>query len=193
VVPVSDYSKPYTVDVSYTEKEYVTHTKTVLSDNFPLSAFTYKTIDFPLSEGQNVKIKWSSSTQIALFSMMKQSTYDSFYQSLVLKVGAAAALAIISGGLLAPAIAAGFAIALPDLLKSIGSVDYYSLNSVNDSRTMNLVAGPYKVVVFSFGSSGSASVDISYDYQVLEDVVKHRTETHYENKMVSVWQWLFIK
>lgn len=193
VVPVTDYSKPYLVDVPYTVKELVTHTNTVLKDNISLDAITFKTIDFSLPEGQNVKIQWSSSNQVSLFSVMKQSIYDSFYQSLILKIGAAAALAIISGGLLAPAIAAGFALVLPDLIKSVGSVDYYSLNSAGDLKIMNLVSGPYKVVIFNFGNSGSANVDISYDYQVLEDVVKHRTETHYENKMVSVWQWLFMR
>jgi hypothetical protein len=169
------------------------YTKTLLTDNIQLGAFTYKTIDFLLSEGQIVKIQWSSSTQLTLFSVIKQSIYDSFYQSLILKVGAAAALAIITGGLLTPAIAAGFTLALPDLLKSAGSVDYYILNSVSDNHMMSLTPSLYKVVIFSYGNSGSAKLNISYDYKVLEDVVKHRAETHYETKMVTVWQWIFTK
>jgi hypothetical protein len=193
LIPISDFSKPFTVNVSYTVKEYVTHTRTLLSDNIQLESFTYKTLDFSLSEGQIVNIQWSSSNQITLFSVMKQSTYDSFYQSLVLKVGAAAALAIITGGLIAPAIATGFALALPDLLKSTGSIDYYSLNSVRDNYTMSLSPSLYKVVIFNFGNSGTAKINISYNYQILEDVIKLRTEIHYETKMVTLWQWIFLK
>ena len=192
IIPVNDYTKPYAIDEQYIEKELVTHTKNVVTEEVELGAFTYKTIDFSLSEDQNVKIEWASPSSITLFPVMKQKTYDGFYQGLVLRLGAAAALAFVSEGLLTPALITAFVSALPDLLQSVGSVDYFQINLLGDNENQNLISGVYKIVVISFGSSGSVNINISYDYELLEDVIKHRQVTRYEMKMITIWQWLYL-
>jgi hypothetical protein len=76
----------------------------------------------------------------------------------------------------------------------LGSVDYYTLNSLRDTKTLNLGAGPYRVVVFGvYTRVGSSMINLTYDYQVLEDVIKHRTETHYPPKKYTIWHWLFTR
>jgi hypothetical protein len=194
IIPSLDYSNPIIIDVQHTEKEYVTKTHKVVSENVPLSAVTFKKIDFSLSQGQTIKIQWSSTKQVSLVAVMKQSTWDSFYKSIVLTLGAAGATAFLSSGLSIPIVTSLLVPRLPDLLKSLGSVDYYTLNSSKDTKTLNLEAGPYRVVVFSVRTrSGSSTINLTYDYQVLEDVIKHRTETHYHSKKITVWQRLFAK
>lgn len=192
IMPSLDYSNPISIDIQYSEKKYVTKTQTVVSENIPLGAVTFKTIDFSLPRGQTTKIQWSSTKQVSLVAVMKQSTYDSFYRSIVLTLGAAGATAFITGGLSIPSITS-LLTRLPDLLKSLGTVDYFTLNSLSDSKTLNFFVGPYKVVVLSFGTSGSSMVTLTYDYQVPEDVIKHRTETHYPSKKITIWQWAFTK
>ena len=194
IMPSLDYSNPIILDVQHTEKEYVTKTQNVISENVPLGAVTFKTIDFSLSQGQTIKIRWSSTKQVSLVAVMKQSTYDSFYKSIILTLGVAGATAFITDGLSIPLITSLVLPRLPDLLKSLGSVAYYTLNSSRDTKTLNLEAGPYKVVVFGVrASAGSSMINLTYDYQVLEDVIKHRTETHYPSKKITIWRWLFIK
>jgi hypothetical protein len=193
-MPSLDYSNPIIIDVQHTEKEYVTKTQKVVSENVPLGAVTFKKIDFSLSQGQTIKVQWSSTKQVSLVSVMKQSSYDSFYKSMVLTFGAAGATAFLSGGLSIPIITSLLIPRLPDLLKSLGSVDYYTLNSLRDTQTLNLEAGPYKVVIFGVHTgAGSSMINLTYDYQVLEDVIKHRTETHYPSKKITIWQWFFIR
>jgi len=192
IMPSLDYSNPISVDIQYTEKKYVTKTQTVVSENIPLGVVTFKTIDFSIPRGQTTKIQWSSTKQVSLVAVMKQSTFDSFYRSIVLTLGTAGTTAFFSGGLSIPLITS-LLTRLPDLLKSLGSVDYYNLNSMSDSKTLNFIVGPYKVVVLSFGTSGSSMITLTYDYQVREDVIKHRIETHYPSKKITIWQWAFTK
>jgi hypothetical protein len=193
-MPSLDYSNPIIVDVQHTEKEYVTKTQKVVSENVPLGAVTFKTIDFSLSQGQTIKVQWSSTKQVSLFAVMKQSTYDSFYKNMILTLGVAGATAFITDGLSIPLISSLIIPRLPDLLKSLGSVAYYTLNSSKDTKTLNLEAGPYKVVVFGVRArSGSSMINLTYDYQILEDVIKHRAETRYPPKKITIWQWLFTK
>ncbi len=193
-VPTLDYSNPIYVDIPHTEKEYVTKTRKVISEKIPLGAVTFKKIDFSLSQGQTTTIRWSATKRVSLVAVMRQSAYDSFYKSIVLTLGAAGASAFFSGGLSIPIITSLLIPRLPDLLRSVGSVDYYTLNSLGDMKTLNLGAGPYAVVIFSVHTrAGTSMIDVTFDYQVLEDVVKHRTETHYPSKKITVWQWLFTK
>jgi hypothetical protein len=194
IMPSLDYSNPIIIDVQHTEKEYVTKTQKVVSENVPLGAITFKTIDFSLSQGQTIKVQWSSTKQVSLFAVMKQSTYDSFYKSIVLTLGVAGATAFITDGLSIPLITSLVIPRLPDLLKSLGFVAYYTMNSSRDTKILNLEAGPYKVVVFGVRArSGSSMINLTYDYQVLEDVIKHRPETHYPSKKITIWQSLFTK
>ena len=190
----SDYSNPIITDVQYTEKEYVTKIQKVISDKIPLGAFTLKTLDFSISQGQTVKVEWSSTKQVSLVAVMQQSTYDSFYKSMILSLGVAGATAVFTDGLSVPLITSLVIPKLPDLLKHLGSVAYYALNSSGDIKTVNLAAGPYKVVVFGvLMRAGSSMINITYNYQVLEDVIKHRAETHYPPKRITLIRWLFTK
>ena len=175
IMPSLDYSNPIIVDVQHTQKEYVTKTQKVISENIPLGAFTFKTLDFSISQGQTITVKWSSTKQISLVAVMQQTTYDSFYKNIILTLGVAGATAVLTDGLSIPLITSMVVPKLPDLLKRLGSVAYYALNSSGDINTVNLEAGPYKVVVFGvLMRTGSWMINLTYDYQVLEDVVKHR-------------------
>ena len=192
IMPSLDYSNPIIAEVQYTEKEYVTKTQKVISDKIPLGAFTLKTLDFSISQGQTIKVEWSSTKQVSLVAVMLQSTYDSFYKSMILTLGVAGATAVFTDGLSIPLITSLVVPKLPDLLKHLGSVAYYVLNSSGDIKTVNLAAGPYKVVVFGvLMRGGSSMINLTYDYQVLEDVIKHRPETHYSPKRITLVRWLF--
>jgi len=189
-----DYSNPIIVDVQHTEKEHVTETQKVISDNFQLGAFTFKTLDFSIPQGQTVNVEWSSTKQISLVAVMQQSAYDSFYKSIIVILGVAGATAVLTDGLSIPLITSLVVLKLPDLLKSLGSVAYYTLNSSGDVKTVNLVAGLYKVVVFGvLMRAGSTKINLTYDYQVLEDVIKHQFETHYPPKKINLIRYLFTK
>jgi hypothetical protein len=194
VIPImhsSDYSNPIIAEVQYTEKEYITKTQKVISDKIPLGAFTLKTLDFSISQGQTVKVEWSSTKQVSLVAVMQQSTYDSFYKSMILSLGMAGATAVLTDGLSISLITSLVVPKLPDLLKHIGSVSYYALNSSGDIKTINLTAGSYKVVVFGvLMRAGSSMINITYNYQVLEDISKYRQETHYPIKRITLVRWL---
>ena len=193
IISSLDYSNPSIIDIQDTEKKYVTKTQKVISENVTLGAVTFKKIDFSLSKGQTIKVQWSSTKQVSLVAVMKQSTFDSFYKSMALTLGTAGATAFFSS-LLIPIVTSLLIPRLPDLLKSIGSIDYYILNSCRDVKTLNLEAGSYMAVVFGVLTGvGSSMIDLSYDYQVLEDVIKHRTVTQYPPKKITIWQWLFTK
>jgi hypothetical protein len=112
---------------------------------------------------------------------------------MILTLGVAGATAVLTDGLSIPLITSLVVPKLPDLLKHLGSVPYYALNSLGDIKTVNLAAGPYKVVVFGVMRAGSSMINLSYDYQVLEDVIKHRPETHYPPKRITLVRWLFTK
>jgi len=193
IISSLDYSNPSIIDIQDTEKKYVTKTQKVISENVTLGAVTFKKIDFSLSKGQTIKVQWSSTKQVSLVAMMKQSTFDSFYKSMALTLGTAGATAFFSS-LSIPIVTSLLIPRLPDLLKSIGSIDYYILNSSRDSKTLNLEAGSYMAVVFGvLTGAGSSMIDVSYDYQILENVIKHRTVTQYPPKRITIWQWLVTK
>jgi len=124
---------------------------------------------------------------------MKQSAYDSFYKSMVLTMGVAGATAVLTDGLSIPVIASQLIPRLPNLLDRLGSVPYYTLNSTGDVKTMNLEAGQYKIVVFGIRARGLLTIKLTYDYQVLEEMIKHRTETHYPPNRVTIFNKLFAK
>lgn len=194
IMPSLDYSNPIIVEVQHTEKEYVIKTQKVISENIPLGAFTFKTLDFSLPQGQTVKVEWSSTKQVSLVAVMQQSTYDNFYKSMILTLGVAGATAVVTDGLSIPVITSLLVPKLPDLLKHLGSVAYYALNSSGDIKIVNLGAGPYKVIVFGLIiRAGSSKINLTYDYQVLEDVIKHRPETHYPPKRITLVRWFFTK
>ena len=194
IIPSLDYSNPINTDVQYTEKENVTKTQKVISETIQLGAVTFKTLDFSLPQGQTTKIQWSSTKRVSLVAVMKQSTFDSFYKSIVLTMGVAGATAVLTDGLSIPLITSQLIPRLPSLLNHLGSVPYYALNSTGDTKTMNLEAGPQKIVVFGIRAhTGSSTINLTYDYQVLEDVIKHRTETNYPPKRITIFNRLFIK
>jgi len=194
IMPSLDYSNPIIVNVQHTEKEYVTKTQKVISENVPLGAVTFKTMDFSISQGQTIEVNWSSTKQVSLVAVMQPSIYDSFYKSIILTLGVAGATAVFTDGLSIPLITSMVVPKLPDLLKHLGSVAYYALNSSGDIKTINLEAGTYKIVVFGvLMRTGSSVINLTYDYQVLEDVIKHRAETHYPPKRITLIRWLFTK
>ena len=129
IMPSIDYSNPIIVDARHKEKEYVTKTQKVISENISLGALTFRTIDFSISQGQTIKVNWSSTKQVSLVAVMQQSTYDSFYKSIILTLGVAGATAVFTDGLSIPLITSIVVPKLPDLLKHLGSVAYYALNS----------------------------------------------------------------
>jgi hypothetical protein len=109
-------------------------------------------------------------------------------------LGVAGATAVFTDGLSIPLITSMVVPKLPDLLKHLGSVAYYDLNSSGNVKTVNLETGSYKVVVFGvLMRAGSLMINLTYDYQVLEDVIKNRAERHYPPKRITLIRWLFTK
>ncbi len=194
IIPSLDYSNQINTDVQFTEKEYVTKTQKVVSETIHLGAVTFKTIDFSLPQGQTTKVQWSSTKRVSLFAVMKQSIYDNFYKTIILTMGVASATAVLTDGLSIPLITSQVIPRLPNLLNHLGSVPYYALNSIGAIKTMNLEAGPHKIVVFDVHArAGSSTINLTYEYQVLEDVIKHRTETHYPPNRITIFNSLLAK
>ena len=99
IVPIS-YQEAYDVQVE------VTKTNTVAEHTFTLGAVTWKTHDFIMSSIQTVNISWTSSTNVLMFGVMKEETYNSLKNALILNLGLPIVLAIISGGALSPIVIA---------------------------------------------------------------------------------------
>ena len=89
-----------------------------------------KNQDFLVGKGQMMRISWSSTKSVLLFSIMKASTWDALFQALVLEFGFSIAIAVLSGGSLAPAVLAALpAFVLSATATILTSDDYYKANS----------------------------------------------------------------
>ena len=215
IIPIS-YQEPYevsvpyeaqeayTVQVPYTVEVEVTKTKTVVDHTFSLGSVTLKTEDFTMPSSQTATISWHSSKDVTMFGILQQETWDRLYWALVGELGLSIVLTLISGGALAPAVIASIPPIIVASMQSIASGDYYKVNDDSDVTTKNLNVDLYKLVVISFGSSGTLNAKITFNYETTETqtryrtetryrtVTKYRTETHYRTKTVKVTLWELI-
>ena len=179
IIPIS-YQEPYEVQVE------VTKTNTVTEHAFTLGSVTLKSHDFIMPSSQTVNISWTSSKDVTMFGVMKGETYDSLKNALIMHLGLPIVLALLSGGLLTPVLIASIPPIIIATLQSIASTEYYKMNDSSDITTKNLDAGSYKLVVVSFGSSGTLNAKVTYDYKVMETQTRYRTI----RKTITIWAYL---
>lgn len=179
IIPIS-YHEPYEVQVE------VTKTNTVTEHTFTLGSVTLTSYDFIMPSSQTVNISWTSSKDVTMFGVMKEETYNSLKNALIMNLGLPIVLALLSGGLLTPVLIASIPPIIIATLHSIASTEYYKMSDSSDITTKNLDADSYKLVVVSFGSSGTLNAKVTYDYKVMETQTKYRTI----RKTITPWAYL---
>jgi hypothetical protein len=161
VVPVSveepyQVQVPYDVQVPYTVNVEVTKTNILVDHSFSLGDATFKTLDFIMTSNQNVKIYWNSTNEVALFAVMKQSTYDSFYRALISKVGLPVVMTLTSGGCPDRLTILLIVSTLPDIMNAVASGDYYKLSSDLYMGLLGVKRGELVVINIAYGVSAWA-------------------------------------
>jgi len=94
--------EPYTEQEAYTVDVLVTKTEEVCDYRCNLGPFIFEVTDIALPSSREYDVSWSSSEDMILFAIMSDSSYDSFYNGLILKLGIPSVLTLLSGGALAP-------------------------------------------------------------------------------------------
>lgn len=189
-VPYSE-QVPYEVEVEYTEQEAydvqipydvevdVTETELVYEDDRICQKNLYVE-DFYLLSTKTVLIEWNSDQTLLMFGLMKESTWNMLRLALIAEFGVAVIATVVSGGTIGAAVAT----ALPTFLLSTLTIvatsdDYYSLNSLQDTKVKSIPAGNYKVIMINLNANNLLSTDISYEYETTETQTRYRTETQY--------------
>jgi hypothetical protein len=180
---------PYTVQIPYQESVQVTRTNYIQDQVFTLTPVTWKVIDFTMPQSELSTISWGATKQVLMFAVLEKEVWDRLYGILIVEFGLSIILSWASGGTLTPAIIAALPeVLLTSLVTIATSGDYYKINSMEEMVTKDLRAGPYKLVIFSFGETGSLWAKISYDYSTTEmqtrfrEEIRYREETRYRNE-----------
>jgi len=115
---------------------------------------------------------------------MKASTWSTLYQALILEFGLSIAVAILTGGSLAPAVLAALPVFIISTATTIlTSDDYYRTNSAGEVAAKYLKSSLYKLVIIDVSDSGgSLNAEVTYEYNTMETQTRYRTETRYREE-----------
>ena len=169
IIPVTTYSE-YQVTVLKPGSPVSTR---IYNETYPLSEVTFQMHQLEIAFDQMVNVTWVSSDKTDLVAILRNTTTDTFVQTVMLDVGVPIGPSLFTNRNVTPLVIEVLKEKLPEIMAKAGGGGYYKIDESGDTTRLQLKAGTYDFVLLAIGKSGQLQLQASYKSS--ETMVETRT------------------